>query len=68
MQVINQVLADELKQILKLQEEILLLETKYTSLLKVKESSEVLKNVDQQIQGLKEKLRTKERQALTLFN
>jgi len=68
MQVINQVLADKLKEILDLQAQIKSMETRYNSLLKADESFETLKEIRLKIKYLHTQLETKEKDAMTLFN
>ena len=67
MQVINNALANKLKKLLALQEDIDLLEDKYTLLLKADEPLEVLKETQLKIKYLKVELNAKEEHALTLF-
>lgn len=67
MQAINNALVDKLKELLALQNEIDLLEDKYTLLLKADEALEVLKETQLKIKYLKVELNTKEEHTLTLF-
>jgi hypothetical protein len=68
MQVFNQVLADKLKEILDLQAKIKSLEREYNSLLKADEPLERLREIRLKIKYLKEDLKAREKNALTLLN
>ena len=68
MLVINNVLADKLKEFLELQTEIKTLENEFTSFLKADAPLELLKEKRLTINYFKAKLKAKEEQALTLFN
>ena len=68
MQLISNVLADKLQELLDLQAEIKSQEDKYTILLKADEPFETLKEVRLKIKYLKVELEAKEGYAMTLFH
>ena len=68
MALLNTVLADDLKEILNLQVEIKIQENKYTSLLKADEPLETLKEIRVKLKYLNDKLKVKEKHAMTLLN
>ena len=68
MMVLNSVLAEDLKEILKLQAEIKLQQDKYALLLEADQPLEVLKEIRLTIKYLKDKLMMMEEHVSTLFN
>ena len=68
MQLISNVLADKLQEILDLQAEIKSHEDKYTLLLKADEPLETLREIRIKIKYLKVELEAKEGYAMTLFH
>ena len=68
MQLISNVLADKLQEILDLQAEIKSHEDKYTLLLKANKPLEILQEIRIKIKYLKVELEAKEGYAMTLFH